>query len=108
MAESNMAKSKDHANGQLEESMNALARAQTHLVEAHASLAQTQATLSQTQATLISQFLEWRRENAERFERVERILLDHSRILAEHGRTLEALPDAVRERMGFRPVQSQA
>jgi hypothetical protein len=64
---------------------------------------------------LTSQYSEWRRETAERFERIERILLDHSRILAEHsriltnhGRILEALPDAIRERMGFRPAASPA
>ena len=39
---------------------------------------------------------ELRRENTERFARIEAILLEHSRVLA-------ALPEAVRERMGFRP-----
>ena len=39
---------------------------------------------------------ELRRENTERFAHIEAILLEHSRVLA-------ALPEAVRERMGFRP-----
>ena len=38
----------------------------------------------------------------ERFARIEAILLDHSRILADHTAILQALPEAVRERMGFK------
>ena len=31
-------------------------------------------------------------------------LLDHSRILAEHTRILEALPEVIREKIGFKPA----
>ena len=40
-----------------------------------------------------------RRENAERFARIEAILLDHSRVLAEHTRLLHTLPEAVCEKI---------
>jgi hypothetical protein len=38
---------------------------------------------------------EWQRRADERFARIEAILL-------EHGRILQALPDAVREKIGFK------
>ncbi len=38
---------------------------------------------------------EWQRRADERFARIEAILL-------EHGRLLQALPDAVREKIGFK------
>jgi len=31
-----------------------------------------------------------------------RVLAEHSRILAEHGRLLERLPEAVRDKIGFK------
>jgi hypothetical protein len=39
----------------------------------------------------------------ERIARIEAILLQHSRILDEHTRMLQVLPEAVREKIGFRP-----
>jgi hypothetical protein len=52
------------------------------------------------------------RETAERFARIEaqmaeiiRVLNEHNRILAEHTRILERLPDAVRDKIGFKPQQ---
>ena len=110
-----MARARTSSNGRLDEAMRNMLQAQTSLVQAHATLAQAHATLAQTQAALQAQmvesdrlraeaerrFDEYQRVNTERFARIEAILFDHSRILAEHTRILEALPDAVRERMGF-------
>ena len=78
-----------------------------------ALLLQNQATLLQNQAQNQAAFqaqmaeinrrnAEWERINTERFARIEAILLEHSRIFADHGRILEALPDAIREKIGFR------
>ena len=72
------------------------------LDEAISSLVQTQALMVHNQAAFQGQMAELERETAKRFARVEAILLDHSRILAEHTRTLQALPDAVRDRIGFK------
>lgn len=44
---------------------------------------------------------EIRRENAEHFERIERDLAVILRILTEHTRLLERLPDAICEALGF-------
>ena len=46
------------------------------------------------------------RINAERLLRIESILLDHSRILEAHTHILQALPEAVREKFGFRAPES--
>lgn len=66
------------------------------------ALVQARAILVQNQASFQGEMRELQRQVAERFARIETILLDHSRILAEHSRILQALPDAVRERIGFK------
>jgi hypothetical protein len=72
------------------------------LEEAVAMLIQAQAALSQTQAAFLSQLaelerrsLEYRREADERFAQIIRVLNEHSRLL-------ERLPDAVRDKIGFK------
>jgi len=94
-----MARARGQGNGKLDK-----------LDEAMAALVQAQATLVQNQAGFQSQISDLQRLNAERFARIEAILLDHSRILAEHtrilaehGKILQSLPDAVREKISFRP-----
>lgn len=93
-----MARTKSQGNGKLDK-----------LDEAMSALVQAQALLVQNQAAFQSELTQVQRVNAERFERLERILLEHSRILAEHSRILaehsrilQALPDAVRDRIGFK------
>jgi hypothetical protein len=83
-----MARAKQQGNGRLEEAL---------------------ATLIQNQAAFVAQLhqrdremAELQRVNSERFARIESILLEHSRILAEHTRILERLPEAVREKIGFK------
>ena len=74
------------------------------------------ATLNQNQAAFVGQMaetnrrhLEFERQTAERFTRIEaqmaeiiRVLNEHGRILAEHGRLIESLTEAVREKIGFK------
>ena len=75
------------------------------LEEALTNMLQGQAALQQQLSALASRHA----DADERFARIETILHEHSRmiqdlnrILEEHGRILAALPDAVRERMGFK------
>ncbi|MBM4068718.1 MAG: hypothetical protein FJ271_07205 [Planctomycetes bacterium] len=82
-------KSKADGNGKLEEAM---------------------AMLIQNQAAFIGRLSEMDRINAERFGRIESTLIEHSHVLAEHGRVLaevlrmlQALPDTIREKIGFKP-----
>lgn len=49
--------------------------------------------------------LDFERETAERFGRIEAKLAEIIRVLGEHGRLLERLPEAVREKFGFKPQQ---
>jgi hypothetical protein len=64
------------------------------------------ATLIQNQAAFVGRLA----ETDARFARIEaqiaeiiRVLNTQGQVLAEHGRLLERLPEAVRERMGFKP-----
>ena len=85
-----MARARDQRNGRLEEAMATLLQNQSALVQNHIS------------------FLAWRSEIEQRFARIEAILLEHSRILAEHTRLLQALPETIRERIGFKiPEQAR-
>ena len=81
---------------------DSLRRGFDHLREAQTSLVQAIATLAQNQTAFIAEMREiererreFKRESEERFQRIEAILELHTRLL-------EALPDAVREKMGFR------
>jgi hypothetical protein len=47
--------------------------------------------------------LEFERETAERFARIEAKMAEIIRVLAEHGRMLERLPEAIRDKIGFKP-----
>jgi hypothetical protein len=94
-----MARARSNGNGKLDK----LDEAMTSLVQAQALLVQNQAAAQAQIAEAQRRMAEYERERAEyeretvqRFARIEAILLDHSR-------TLHALPDAVREKIGFMP-----
>lgn len=71
------------------------------LEEALETLIQSQAVLVQNQAQFISRMADIERESAERFARIERDMASILRVLAEHSRLLERLPEAVRAKIGF-------
>ena len=78
-----------------------------------ALLIQNQAAFIQNQAAFLARISEMDRVNSERFARIEskldaivHVLSEHSRLLQEHSRLFEALPDAIREKMGFRAPSS--
>jgi hypothetical protein len=94
-----MARARAAGNGRLEEAL--------------ATLIQNQAAFVAQMRKTDRQIAEMERINTERFARIEAILLDHSRILAEHSRILadhtrilEALADAIREKIGFKVPQA--
>jgi len=97
-----MARAREQRNGRLEEAM--------------ATLLQTQAAFLARISETDRELAELKRINAEHFARIETILLEHSRILAEHtriladhSRILAALPDAIRDKIGFKiPEQPPA
>ena len=67
------------------------------------------ATLIQNQAAFVSSLREtdrlhaqFERETAERFARIEAQMAEIIRVLNEHSRLLTGLPEAVRDKIGFR------
>jgi len=94
-----MARAKPTRNGSLEEAVRDLLQSQATLVRNEALLLEQKAEIDQRMAET-----DW--INAERFARIEAILMEHSRLLAELTRAMHALPDAVREKTGFRAPQS--
>jgi hypothetical protein len=76
-----MARAKEPRNGRLEDAI--------------ATLIQNQAAFVSQMADIRRQMAETERINTDRFARIEAILMDHSRIL-------RALPDAIRDKIGFK------
>ena len=96
-----MTRAKSNGNGHLSESVS-------HINQAMASLNQAMATFLARGVAIDAQIAETNRITSERFARIETMLLEHSRILMEHSRILHALPDAIREKIGFKGGKPQA
>ena len=91
-----------NSNGPLQETLTGLIQSQAVLTQTQAILNQTLAALNQTQAAyqvrhaeIEARIAEMDRINSERFARIEALLLEHNRIL-------QALPDVMREKIGFK------
>jgi hypothetical protein len=86
-----MAKAKPTRNGRLEEAM-------ATLLQNQASLVQNQAAFVGRMSEIDERLSKLERIMSERFARIEAILIEHSRIL-------QTLPDAIREKIGFKPPE---
>jgi hypothetical protein len=78
----------------------------------HDRLEEAMALLLNNQAAFVGSLREtdrlhakFERETAERFARIEAQIAEIIRVLNEHTRILERLPEAVREKIGFKPPQ---
>jgi hypothetical protein len=91
-----MARAKDQGNGRLEEAM-------TNLLQNQAILVQNQAAFLARAAEMDQRFAESERHFKEQFSRIEERFSRIEAILLEHNRILQALPDAIREKIGFKP-----
>jgi hypothetical protein len=87
-----MARSRGAGNGRLEEAL-------ATLIQNQAALVQIQAAFVVRIAEIDASVAEMNRVNTERFARIEALLLEHSRFL-------KALPDAIRDKIGFKPPES--
>jgi len=76
------------------------------LEEALATLIQNQAAFVARRSEIDARVAEMDRLNTERFARIEALLLEHNRIVQEHSRILQALPDAIRDKIGFQVPKS--
>src|SRR5262245_18116943 len=104
-----MAKSKNNGNGALQESLTALNQSMALLNQSMAALHANQIAFTARMAEVDARHAESRREHAElereiaaRFAAIDKRFDRIEAILVEHNRTLQALPDAVREKIGFR------
>jgi hypothetical protein len=75
------------------------------LDEAMTMLIQNQAAFLNRLAENDRHDAEIRREASERFARIEADIAAILRVLAEHGRLLQGLPEAVRDKIGFKGQQ---
>ncbi len=94
------------ANGQLEQAMAVLINNQSsflaHIAHFNEQMAQTNAQIAQTNAEIAQ-------SNAridERFLHIESELAEIRSILLRHEHMLQALPEAIREKIGFTPPNS--
>jgi hypothetical protein len=69
----------------------------------HERLEEAMAMLIQNQASFLGRLLESDRVTGERFARIEADMTAILRVLSEHSRLLERLPEAVRDKIGFKP-----
>ena len=68
----------------------------------HERLEEAMAMLIQNQASFLGRLSETEHATSERFARIEAGIAAILRVLAEHIRLLERLPEAVREKIGFK------
>jgi hypothetical protein len=76
-------------------------KTQSRLEGAIATLTQAQASMVQTHEMCVRDTREYKRIATETFGRIESILLENSRILADHSRILHALPEAICDKIGL-------
>ncbi len=93
-----MARAKAHTNGRLEEALTTLLQNQATLVQTQASFVAQSAETNRQLAETKRELAELERVATERFARIEAILLEHNRIL-------QALPDTIRDKIGFKPPE---
>lgn len=95
-----MARARDNRNGRIDEAIATLLQNQT-------ALQQNIATLVQTQAAFVARNAEVDRNNSENFRQIENRFTHIETILVELMRMMERLPEAVREKIGFKTTGQQ-
>lgn len=112
-------------NDRLEEALSLLIQSQAALAQQHPSfltrLAETDREMVELRREMVElrkrtdrevmelrkqtdrEVMELRKQTDERFKRIEAVLLEHSHILAELRQMIEALPEAIRQKIGLRP-----
>jgi hypothetical protein len=84
---------------------NASSNGRSHLEEAMALLIQNQASFLSDLREIERDRREIERATSERFSRIETTMASILRVLDEHSRMLERLPEAIREKIGFKGQQ---
>jgi hypothetical protein len=84
---------------------NSSTNGQSHLEEAMVLLIYNQASFLSDLRDIERDRRDIERANSERFSRIEVIMASILRVLDEHSRMLERLPEAVRDKIGFKGQQ---
>jgi predicted nucleic acid-binding Zn-ribbon protein len=83
---------------------NRLDEAMTSLIQAQAQLVASMAEANERHARFEREMLDIQKNTDERFSRIDKQIAEIIRVLAEHGRILERLPEAIRDKIGFKPA----
>lgn len=75
------------------------------LEDALATLIQNQASFVARMSEIDMRMAEMTRTNTERFAEMDKRFARIEDLLIEHNRILRALPDAIRDKIGFKPAQ---
>lgn len=84
-----------NGHGRLEEAL-------AQLIQNEAAFVSQQAETNRRMAENERLYLQYKREADERFARIEAQMAEIIRVLNEHGRILERLTEAIREKIGFK------
>jgi hypothetical protein len=91
-----------NGNGRLEEALALLIQNEAAFVARLSESDQRHAEIERQHLEFKRLDLEYRRQTNKRFARIEAQMAEIIRVLAEHGRILERLPEAVRDKIGFK------
>jgi hypothetical protein len=103
-----MAREKSQNNGPWDELIATILQGQAAMQPTTAAMQQNTAAMQAEWREFVKLHFEMRREMDERFARIDQRLAHIEAILLEHNRILTALPDAVRDKIGFKPPQGSA
>jgi len=96
-----VARARTSGNGRIEEPI-------ATLLQNQAALQQNITTLVQTQAAFVARMSETDSRIANMYQRMERRFANIEAILSELMRMIERLPEAVRDKIGFKPPGQQS
>lgn len=94
----------NNGSTQLDDAMAALAQSTATLNQSMAALTQNQIGFLARMAETEKELATLRRQSDERFARIDKNIDAILHVLAEQGRLLERLPNALREKIGFKPL----
>jgi hypothetical protein len=84
------------------QTQTSLAQNQTAMAQNQTAMLATLAETTRAHAEFERRHLQFERETADRFARLEAQMAEVIRVLNEHGRLLERLPEVIREKIGFK------
>jgi hypothetical protein len=100
--EKQVARGKDAGNGEFKQTLATLMQPKANLIQHQTALMQQQSAFLARASEIDARVGEMDRINTERFARIEDRYVRIEALLLEHNRILQALPDAIRDKTGFK------